>query len=227
MLPILTLNNMLDYNSSLFDSVAIPADASKQTLLDTIVRNYGEMQVTIPDWSLLRYYTESWFSANRLRFARLWDVYKVEYNPIWNKDGVVEEVRTPDLLRTRKDTRTPDLENKTTYDSKVKTTDTGNITQQTMGFNSSAFADLNKEVPDTTNTATRSGNDTVAFSGTETTDSTEMEKGKEKTTRTERGNIGLTTTQHLVQEEVDLWTNFGFYDTIAKMYATEFLVMIY
>lgn len=243
MLPKLTLNNLLTFDESLFNTILLPDNVDGQLLVDTIVHNYGEMQVMIPDWAALRYYTNSWFSSHFHQIDKLWNAYTVEYNPIWNKDGTITETRTPNLTHaksgtdtdTTESTRTPDLENKMTYNSGESTDYTGTTTDKIQGFNSSNFANLSQEEPDTNTDTTRTGNDTQTQTGTDTVNTertteygtTETETGTETTVRRETGNIGVTTTQAMLNEEIALARRFSFYDLVAKMYAMNFCVMIY
>lgn len=243
MLPKLTLNNLLTFDDTLFNTILLPDEVDGQLLVDTIVRNYGEMQLMIPDWAALRYYTNSWFSSHFQQLSKLWRAYTIEYNPIWNKDGTIEEVRTPDLKRDHKEsdnentqsTRTPDLEIKMTYDSGESTDYTGDTTDKIQGFNSSAFVNYSQEVPNTNTDTSRTGDDTQTQKGTDTVNTgrtaqaerTETETGTETTVRRETGNIGVTTTQAMLNEEIALARKFSFYDLVAKMYAMEFCVMIY
>ena len=41
------------------------------------------------------------------------------------------------------------------------------------------------------------------------------------------GNLGVTTSQQMLQSEIDLFKNFNFYDVVADMFVTEFCCMIY
>ena len=231
MFPILTLNNLLTYDDSLFNQIVLPLGVDKQLLLDTIARNYGEMHVIYPDWPVMRYCTSSWFASHEKQIADLYRVYIVDYNPIWNKDGTIEETRTPNLTETRTpdltDERSPDITRGMTY-GKIST-ESGNRTQQYEGFNSSAMQDVSKELPagvvtdSGSDTGTETGTETVTHTGSDTTKHT----GTETTVRRETGNIGLTTTQAMITDEVKLKRTYSFYDLIAKMYASEFCVMIY
>ena len=41
------------------------------------------------------------------------------------------------------------------------------------------------------------------------------------------GNIGVTTSQQMLQSEIDLFKNFNFYDVVADMFVQEFCCMVY
>ena len=208
MMPILTLNNMMEFNDSLFDQIVLPDPAiSRDLLIDVIMEHFGEMQVMIPDWSLMRHSINTWFSAHNIQLLRLWEAYVAEYNPVYNKDGYVEEERTPDLQRSTQETRTTarsstgqetfsTSRSKTTNDSEAATSDyhsdtaatekpgqimteSGSETSQYKGFNSSTFNDVTKTLPGKVQTA--SGTNQNAGSAESKAKSSRQTDGKELT----------------------------------------------
>ena len=176
MLPILTLNNLYEFDDTLFDGITLPDPAiSKDLLVDCILDHFGEMAPVVPDWSMLRFSINNWFAAHSRQLARLWDAYMAEYDPVYNKDAYYEETRTPDLVNTRSSSRTSShgtnvqesrSENRTSESAAGETTDSrsqrhdeaaqhpgeistesGSTTEQYKGFNSSGFNDVSKELP--------------------------------------------------------------------------------
>lgn len=213
MLPILTLNNMMTYNDTLFDSIVLPDPAiDHAALVDTILDHFGEMQVMVPDWSMLRHSINTWFSAHGRQLARLWDSYIAEYDPVYNKDAYFEEERTPDISRTRTENRTTQRSStgQDTFSTDRNTTTTGtdtgsstgrstantvekpgeistesgSDTTQYKGFNSSTFNDVTKDLP----------GKVVTQSGTNTTDGTVDTSAGSTVTRSETQRVGGTDT---------------------------------
>lgn len=148
------------------------------------------------------------------RYGVQWDkLYKVlsaEYNPIENYSMTEEE--TPDITRTE----TPDITRGKTTSTKSDFTVTTNSDAATdvYGFNS------NSPVPQ----GESNGNSTVTTQGdadknvtteneTETGTRTERETGKRTLTRS--GNIGVTTSQQMLESEIKLW-EWNFYETVFK-----------
>lgn len=104
-----------------------------------------------------------------------------------------------------KDTETNNSSNEQTYNSTVTNTGSGSDTQ-TQAF-------------DSTVTNTGSGSD-----------KTETEYGKQRTeTENTRihGNIGVTTSQQMIESEMSLRAKYDIYKIIAKEFEREFLVQIY
>lgn len=210
-LPILTLQNLLTYNSTLFDDIALPDGVSKQLLLDTIVRSYGDMAPICLDWPALRYYNQSWFASHLPQLQHLWNDYMAEYNPIYNKDGYIEESRTPQLEYEEKHTDT--------QSGAGSSSESGSTVQQYKGFQASAFNDVGKTIPGTSVSNTASS----TASGT----SRRSERGREDIFRHEYGNIGVTMASQMLRDDSAFWQTFSFYDIAAKLWAVDNLVMIY
>lgn len=105
--------------------------------------------------------------------------------------------------------------------------------QQTQDINTSSHADhsgerdLTRDEDATVTTSgerdlTRTETGSATSSGTRDRDRTE----NEKTVRVEQGNIGVTTTQAMIQEQRDI-SLFSLYDVIMQDFKHEFCVMIY
>lgn len=126
------------------------------------------------------------------QWNRLWNVYSVEYNPINNYDMTEEE--TPNLTRTRTISNESDF---------TVTTDTDAQTN-IYAFNSSS------ETPQ----GTADGNSTVNTKGSKDDNYTEDVTSDTGTrTLTRSGNIGVTTSQQMIQSEIELW-KWDFYKQI-------------
>lgn len=110
------------------------------------------------------------------RWQRMYNVYNVQYNPIENYN-MYEKV-------------TPDLKNNST--SKTKTDYTNTESNDTYGFNSSNPVHANK----TTITTQGALDDNKVETETKQT-------GKSETERS--GNIGVTTSQQMLESELKLW----------------------
>lgn len=203
MLPILTLNNLLQWDNTIFDDCTVPVGVDKDLLINQIVLDYGEMQVLRPDWSVFRYSAIQWFSAHITQLDHLFKDFEATYNPLYNKDATYEETRTPNLTR-----KVVDLPGGVT-------TESGETEGQMKGFNSSSFNGVTKELPG--RVVTNSGRN----------EATSTETGNEKINRREFGNIGVTTSTQLLRDDSEFWRGFNFYQLAARLFAVDNLVMIY
>lgn len=131
--------------------------------------------------------------------------------------GTDTETRTPNLTSTRTDEIS--AENASTYQPDAKHTDTDTGTETTA---------LQHGKTDTTtygkiDTMTRSGREELAHGHKETNEYDSEEKYTEHT----HGNIGVTTNQQMITEELELIRRFNIYDWIAERIESDLFVMVY
>lgn len=208
MFPVITLQNLLTYDSTLFDNQFIlPAGASTDIAIETIVAEYGEMQLLWPDWDTMHHMIGSWSRKYARNFERLWKVFNQEYNALWNKDGTYTEVRTPDLTRDSSGTNQSSSQSSNSVEGK----------SDRQAFNSAQYEPVTRD--------TSTGNGTS--SGSATVNNIEHTTGTETVTRTESGNIGVTKSQEMLEDEFQLWMRVNFYEAVAKRFALDFCVMVY
>lgn len=143
------------------------------------------------------------------KWLKLWDLLSLEYDPIKNYDMTETETTEINDVSTGTDTGTKTIVNDgestqtgTVTDAGTSTTDNG-----IFGFNSSTASD--SDTADTTASNTRTDNLQATSDNTETetrnlANSNTTERTDERTL-TRSGNIGVTTSQQMMQSEIELW----------------------
>lgn len=129
------------------------------------------------------------------KWSKLWDAFSVEYNPIENYSMTEHEERDDVTTREGSDTLTM-----TGTDTDVLS---GSTENEVSAFNSSGYSDNTQNTQDSTNTETRNMTDTTTHDTTDTLDG--------ERTLTRSGNIGVTTSQQMLQSEIELrkWLYFN------------------
>ena len=154
------------------------------------------------------------YAKNAKKYAMLLQVYNVEYNPIDNVDAHEEftDTRTPDITRTSSSSGTSSSEVKNNQER--TTTDTPNNNKTTTEISKNPY-DNPGYTPETKQETTDSGSRTTteSFSGaadtstaTSTGSSSSTETGTETIVHTSyrHGNIGVTSTQQLITQQIEL-----------------------
>lgn len=154
------------------------------------------------------------YAKNAKKYAMLLQVYNVEYNPIDNVDAHEEftDTRTPDITRTSSSEGTSSSEVKN--NQQRTTTDTPNDYKTTTEISKNPY-DNPGYTPETKQETTDSGSRTTteSFSGdadtssaTSTGTSSSTETGTETIVHTSyrHGNIGVTSTQQLITQQIEL-----------------------
>ena len=129
------------------------------------------------------------------KWSKLWDAFNTEYNPIENYSMTEHEERDDVTTREGSDTLTM-----TGTDTDVLS---GSTENEVSAFNSSDYSDNTQNTQDSTNTETRNMTDTTTHDTTDTLDG--------ERTLTRSGNIGVTTSQQMLQSEIELrkWLYFN------------------
>lgn len=234
----LDLLGIYNYHPSLFDEFEIPEQLDKTVLTDNLLMESAEMEVLYPDGDFLEKAIGAWSKKMLGIWDELYKTTQYEYNPIWNKDGTVEETITRNLATTEDVTTNVDredkLQDKNTRNTEDKETRnlSDTVTNSVYGFNSSAEAPADKSVAGGTGTDTynHTGTDTIDHTGTQDIDTTvdrdTTDTGTITTSRTEQGNIGLTSTQDLITQQREV-VKLNLYDVIIKDFISRFCLAVY
>lgn len=227
----LTLWGIYQYDKTLFDNIVLPDGIDKDNLVSDIMRNSGDLYPyhQVPEY--LKRNITFWFSRRLFDFDRMYKSLRAEYSPIENYD------RIEDIKREYKDSGT-DTET-LTLGSSTTSSHTGTDTDSTQGSGSnekgvSAYNEdgyTNRE----RDTETHNSNNTQTYNSTVTntesgSDKTQTDYGKQRTeTENTRihGNIGVTTSQQMIESEMSLRAKYDIYKIISREFEREFLVQIY
>ena len=179
----LTLIGLYNYDSTLFEGLALPEEYDKNVFIESLLMEHGEKCVLYSNPDFMKYSIGAWGRKWSMELKRIAEALQAEYNPIYNYDRYEEWTETdkPDVstTRTHADTDTQTLDNSTTRthaDTDTRTnnnTDTqtnrydvvteqnvdGNAEHQVSADNSSSYQPESKDI-------TNTGKTTVANDGT-------------------------------------------------------------
>lgn len=198
----ITLIGLNNYDPTLFDNLVIPEGIDRETLIDNILLKSDEFEVIYADFdfnkSLIGLLSKKWYRTIEKWYAAL----QLEYNPIENYDRY-EEYTDKGISSG----------NVSAHDT---TQASGNGTTQTdvSAFDSSGYQPKDK-------VSSNSGSTSKADSSSESTNNTVNEH-----TGHLHGNIGVTTSQQMLQSELDI-ALFNLYDRIAMLFVAELVIPIY
>ena len=215
-------------DNTVLDLLEVPEDENgdelidKDTLKDNLLMDTAEMEILYPDASFLKMAIGAWSKKQVPIWSELYASTQYEYNPIWNVDGTVVEVR--DLAGT--DYRTDDHTTERTHDDTMERThdDTVTTDSSTYGYNSSTAAPTDKVENAHTGTITDAHTGTITDTDTGTINHDTTDTGSITTTR--QGNIGITSTQSLIKEQRDI-VQFNIMDHIINDFKNRFCLLVY
>lgn len=220
--PLIALYN---WDSTIFDGLKVPTAAdlnpdieyispipalSDADLLDELLAQLGEMTPVYNKPDIFKSQVEVWARIHKPEWTKLWQTTIYKYNPIWNKDGTYTETLDRSGNNTGKSSGNNSGKDTTGYGR----VDTHNVT----GYNTNSFSPSSQDVA--------GGSDTRNSSGSYSDNSSGSYSDKQTLTRTEHGNIGVTTTQQMMKEEREAAV-FNLYDFIIEAFKKRFCIMIY
>lgn len=188
-----------------FKDIDINNNLDKDTLINSIMDVCGMNEPIYPEIEILQIKVQYFFKKHKEQFDKLVYLYSLkydnDYNPIWNKDGTKTHIETTERI---KDNTVDNLHNSLINDASEDI-------NQVSAYDSNGFSNDSK----TTNTNKRNE------SGNNNTKGNEKETIKLSIEDIEKGNIGVTTTADMINQEIDLQSKFNVYEVIARMFFDE------
>lgn len=212
-MSLLTVEGLYNYDNTLFDGFNVPEGLVKQIAIDAILLRTRELEILYPDFTYMKNRITIWSNKYQINWKKLYDTTVLEYNPIENFD------RMEDLTDTDDETTSSARDNTIKSTSTNEIMNSVNITDQNVAFNA-GLADHAKQITD---------GDTTENGSITNTEKENVNDGRtRKHTRTGRvhGNVGVTTSQQMIQSERDLVV-FNLYDVIAESFIENFCLMVY
>lgn len=98
--PRMTLNGMYQYDPTLFDGVTLPEGMDKTLMVNQIIRQSGDLFPYYQVPPQVKTAITEWFTRRKDNFAKLWQGFTAEYNPIENYDRQEDSTETPNITHT-------------------------------------------------------------------------------------------------------------------------------
>lgn len=224
-MAMLTLQGLYNYDSRLFDLMKVPKQLNVNTVIRTLCDRTRELELLYPELQYMKQRIGIWSDRNIWSWQKMCDVLDEEYNPIENYDRIEEWSDQNQSTETSHDQsdESNGFENVRTDNLKEK--NTGTNRRQNVAFNS-GLTDAEKNIVD--GSINNTGTQKHLESGHRNTINDGDKSGNSSSTHLGRvhGNIGVTTTQQMIQSELEL-AKFNIYETIADSFVQEFCLMIY
>ncbi len=193
---------MLSMDMDLFSELTLPEGLEKQTLTDNILLEGGEFEVVYPDPIALRSFIGIWSNREQDTFKRWVDALNIDYAPLENYD------------RQEHWTDETDGTGSSTSNGTLNTTSSDNSELQKSAYDEANYSSYEKTINSGTNAS-------ASHDQTGTTMSNDSEHNGRI-----HGNIGVTTSQQMLQAELDLgyW---NIYKRITQLFLQEFVIPVY
>lgn len=224
-MSLLTVEGLYNYDNTLFDGFNVPEGLVKQIAIDAILMRTRELEILYPDFTYMKNRITIWSNKYQINWKKLYDTTVLEYNPIENYDRMEDWTDTDDETSTSARDNTRNTTNTVKSSSTNKVLNSVNVTDQNTAFNA-GLADHAKQITDGDTTENGSITNTETGKDTENENVNGGRTGRHTRTGHAHGNIGVTTSQQMIQSERDLVV-FNLYDVIAESFIENFCLMVY
>lgn len=251
-----TFQSLIDYDNSILDGAElVPAGIDPDIVKSEIMLQCGLLQPLYPEPETMKNAITQWFAARHWTFEHLLNIIKAEYSPIENTDRYDEQTRdivraldrtenessTGNENRSRNEDRNRSENRERSQDTSSDVHTEGETVGEVSAFNSDSWAnsDRNTSTGDTrgneniTGTEEMTGSDSL--SGSDRMDRTDQrnntadedENTKEVFKQHLHGNIGVTTNQDMIEQELALLAHFNIYSWIAMNIRESLFLEVY
>lgn len=227
-------NGLKPTNESIFDLLTLPDGINKDDLVDNIILEGGEFEVLYADPHFFRQAVYTWSRKHYRTFEKWVAALNIEYHPLENYDRMEEWTDTGKEVSNKKNNDSMSSNGTNNVDETVKEhdkTDTNTVTENTVSaYDSSSYQPADKtEVDDSVDRndnidRTSKANNTNKTTSTGNEDYTKDNNGKH--VGRVHGNVGVTTSQTMLQSELDI-ARFSIIQQITDLFLTEFTLMVY
>lgn len=223
---LLSVMGMYEYDNTILDGITVPEGMDREALIDNILIECAELEVLYSRADTMKLAVGVWSKSNQYTWKTLYDTTVLDYNPIWNVDADITDTETITGGKTEKRTIGSTGQDKRTLN--LTDTDTPNLTdtQSVKGFNSTSWAESEKKATTGSDVVKRTGTDTLDRKDNVTDDLTGTDESTREYTQKRTGNIGVTTTQQMIEQERQT-AEFNLIQYITDSFKRRFCVLVY
>lgn len=219
----MNLQNLVDfceaYDIDIFENCTVPAPLNMTMVKNEIMKRCGLLRPVYGEPEVFKALTKMWFDSNQWNFDHIVKIINANYSPIEN----VYESDHYTTKHTGTDKRAYGGKDIDTLSGTDTVTDGSATTHDVSAFNSSGYQPSSKD-SNSGDIDTKYGKkDTLEFGKTD-----DFTHGHIETyDRLRHGNIGVTTNDQLILEELAMLEKFNPYDWIAAKFERENFLQIY
>lgn len=210
----ITLIGFNNYYENLWDLLTVPSGINKQELINNILMKGGEFEVLYSNPEFMKNMIGVWSIKWMHTMERWVKALSINYDPLENYDRKEEW-----LDNGSRNANTKRNESASGHDDSTSS-GSGSTTNTRSAFNASDYSPHDKS-DSTSSGSNTSDSSTSAFGNID-----ENEKTTNKRTGRAHGNIGVTTSQQMLESELEI-ARWNLYDEITDLFLSEFCIYTY
>lgn len=207
----MNLQNLVNYckdnDIDIFSGVTVPAPLNKDTLISAIMIRCGLLTPVYNEPYTFINATKYWFDSKQWTFSHLINIINAEYSPIENVDRYDEHTTTGGFTDQESGSEA----------TETQRSGTDETTHTVSAFNTDSF---------------QNDSQTAIDHGEKIDNGTTFGKNVKHDTNEHfvqhlHGNIGVTSNQQLINQELELLAKFDIYKYIAEQFENDNMIMLY
>ena len=220
----LSVRGLYDVTADLLKGVVIPAGLDRGAAIFNICTECAELEILYPDGDFMTQAIAMWCKKRAESWNRLYKALVTsEYSPIENTDRQTEITDTRQTDGT--ESGSSESSSNATQADTNESSGSGTTTHSVTGFNSDTFANDDKAA--VSNQSSESANSTATGKTTNTSSRTTGENETLTHTEHTHGNIGVTTNQQMITDEVVLRQKYDMYSLITREFKDKFCLEVF
>lgn len=210
----LSLLGLYRYNSDIFGDLQLPSMVDKDVFVNNLLAECAEFEILYADGDFLKFMIGAWSSKELPVWEKLAATVGLEYDPISNYD------RTEEWDDTNSTTIRNNGSEGVNLSATITNTGNGSDTKSVAGYNSVDTVTAEKMQNTSNSQSTTESNNTTTHENTNETNGSIKRRGHAY------GNIGVTTTQQMIEQERAV-VKFNITDYIIDSFKRRFCLLIY
>lgn len=221
---------MYNYDNTIFDNLQLPSSMNKDDFINNLLFETAELELLYSKPSFLKFAIGVWSKKELDIWEKLETTLHYDYDPIYNTDRTETETIKEEKTGKRNidgsstDTSSANSTSNTSYKRNETATDVRSVSSYDSDTLKTSEQNSNEIVADNNDTSTNTSSST----GTSTLTQTHHSEDNGTITRELRtfGNIGVTTTQSMIEEERKV-VQFCIDDYIINSFKRKFCILVY
>lgn len=232
----MSVMGLYEWDNTLFDLLSIPEGLNKDNVVNSLLAEVSDLEVLYPNPVVMKNLIGIWSASCQYKWNHLYNTMLLEYNPIDNYDRTETRTLNSQGSGTNSTGGSDTITEGGTDTITEGGTDTasGNTTtsEKVAGFNSSSPTLVDKGQQTGQQTGTTQYGKTIDTDYGKTLQNSYGKTGTDSFSRSDsetiraRGNIGVTTTQQMIESEREV-ADFNMYDIIINEFKQRFCLLVY
>ena len=218
----LSIVGLFNYDNTLFDLMSVPEEfttENKELLINNILLECGGLETIYPDIDFMKQAIGVWSGKELPTWERIYNAMMAEYDPIedYNRNESVT------VTEDGEDKHTGDDVSQNSGSDSFSNTPATTTTEKVTGYDSGSLVDRSQIVEG----GTSSGSQTYGSKNTFTHGEKIKRDNKVITSGNVHGNIGVTTSQQMLEQEIEVAPKLNVMDYICKSFKERFCLLVY